>query len=912
MKVLNFKTAKEMRSIITESIAVFLLLATAACSKIELTSEIIKSEVSLVPVTLSASITESKATVNQTGQVFWQDNDQILVWVDSTDEPFTMTLENGAGTKSATFKGLLPEGANVTRAAGPKSALNNDGSFKAIPKQTISEGQTSDPNALLMLSEAPEDGVLHFKNQCGALRFNVDAGIVQVSVYSNEVNCTATLPGSAGTYDVFFATGDYTNLLFTATDSAGNTYGATTTKTLTVKRSVITNLSSISLVPCTLIKDAESLQEYLSSPEKNGYFVDDIDLTDIDLTPCTSFAKTLDGRGHSIANWTCKKALITSLTGEVRNITIASTCSMQPDSPDNMGFIISEAKADSKVSGCTNKANISIDDSEGKTSRLGALIGRSTNGYIENCSNEGNMKFTLGGLDGTQYIGGIVGINGTETQGKIRIKNCHNKGKITFTVNGTTGKNCYVGGIVGASGTNGVSGSETTKNYGTIDGCTNSGDMTFNHPNGGSSIYMQMAGIAGYFEGVINNCTNSGKIELQNSYTVSTARPAIGGICGTLTISASNCINKGDIIIKGMFANGTATASGAAGIITSSFGGVFGNIGNATLSDNCFLDGCENYGKLSVDATMPSANKSTHRVGGVVGQSYAILKNCRNEGEIDATLGSYTNGIGGIASYTFANVDKCINTGNISVKGIDGFTGNQSYQMNTGGIIGYIASDPKTTVTNCHNTGNIEMTNLANKVYHYAGGLVGNYNKGVDLTECQAECNITGNTASGIRLGGLAGAINGTIDSCSYEGNVSLHNATALTEKEASAGLCAGYNNGAIKNSSFKGKVLSTSAAGTSIGGILGNSGSSNTTRNITNTTVEVALTSGNSTVGAVVGRLNATSTYCYLGDTGKPVTLKSCTINGSAVSDTEQSTLIGDTKSSQNISIKNVVIQNN
>jgi hypothetical protein len=140
-------------------------------------------------------------------------------------------------------------------------------------------------------------------------------------------------------------------------------------------------------------------------------------------------------------------------------------------------------------------------------------------GIVKNLTVSGEINVSGGDYF---YVGGIVGYttNGT-------IDHCTNKTTISVTAN----SECDAGGIVGYSG-------------GTVRNCANTGSVA-----GNSSYEAYVGGIVGRNRNVVSNCYNTGAI--RGTGTIAVVMPEVkggcaGGICGwegTIT----NCYNSGTI-----------------------------------------------------------------------------------------------------------------------------------------------------------------------------------------------------------------------------------------------------------------------------------------------------------------------------------------------------------------------------
>lgn len=270
-------------------------------------------------------------------------------------------------------------------------------------------------------------------------------------------------------------------------------------------------------------------------------------------TTGAAFRGTFDGNGKVISNLNCAldadgfgAGLFGLLDGAtVRNVTIDS--GEISNSADCAGAICGVMVGESVIENCHNTgATISAKGA------AGGIVGRAygASNTITGCTNSAQVS-------GTQKVGGIVGITGTN--GTTLIDNCNNSGSVS-------GGNAGVGGIAGYVG-------QPT----TVKNCTNTGTV-------GIATDKYAAGIVGYHQTTpscdIENCNNEGAITAINA----------GGIFGcvgsTQATNISGCENRGDVTgvnIAGGISAGAASGTlenckNTANITASAEGGIAGGI----------------------------------------------------------------------------------------------------------------------------------------------------------------------------------------------------------------------------------------------------------------------------------------------------------------------------------------------
>lgn len=270
-------------------------------------------------------------------------------------------------------------------------------------------------------------------------------------------------------------------------------------------------------------------------------------------TSGAAFRGTFDGNGKVISNLNCAldadnfgAGLFGLLDGAtVRNVTIDS--GEISNSADCAGAICGVMVGESVIENCHNTgATISAKGA------AGGIVGRAygASNTITGCTNSAQVS-------GTQKVGGIVGITGTN--GTTLIDNCDNSGSVS-------GGNAGVGGIAGYVG-------QPT----TVKNCTNTGTI-------GTATDKYAAGIVGYHQTTpscdIENCNNEGAVTAINA----------GGIFGcvgsTQATNISGCENRGDVTgvnIAGGISAGAASGTlenckNTANITASAEGGIAGGI----------------------------------------------------------------------------------------------------------------------------------------------------------------------------------------------------------------------------------------------------------------------------------------------------------------------------------------------
>ena len=334
------------------------------------------------------------------------------------------------------------------------------------------------------------------------------------------------------------------------------------------------------------------------------------------------------------------------------------------------------------VTGCTNTGAITVESNylDNTGAQIGGIVGwgyrnadpedvstisKGTAGEIEhtltNCTNNGPINVTIGGsVGGTTYVGGILGTgwdkyNNLQTN-KVTFSGHKNNSNGTITVNVTAGnKNMAGAGIVGLA-------------FHSTSDCNNSG--TINVTNSNTSVATHAAGIVGHMtipnKYNIDNCHNTGTINFTPS---STGNNCLGGISGYTSTEDDNgnenyitsCTNRGALYHKGL------------GVVRG--GGISGS--------SCRMDGCTNYGSIS----MTNANNTSESLlGGLNGAQRHNTNNCHNYGNVTALGSSFA---GGLIGWTTGGADKRkITSCNVecTVTAADGKAGMMVGELNGSGL----------------------------------------------------------------------------------------------------------------------------------------------------------------------------------------------------------------------------------
>ena len=319
------------------------------------------------------------------------------------------------------------------------------------------------------------------------------------------------------------------------------------------------------------------------------------------------FKGIFDGNNHEIKNLYINNPDVDNVGffginyGEIRNMVVSGKIEANSKDTQNSYEQIGGTVGYNygNIKNVKNQVEISIDEFDGN---LGGVVGRNSDGIIENCGNTANITSS-----NLHTFGGVCGYH----EGKAEIKDCYNTGNINVE------KSYITGGVVGFSYTINA----------TINRCYNTGDIN-------STGYISyLGGIRGKANssGIIVNSYNLGNISVKQVADV-------GGIIGyQLYGVVGNCYNRGNITVNGD--SSELIVGGIAGDQTS----------------GCRISNCYNTGKIEVTASTPKVPN----IGGISGIDYlALLKNVTNFGELVLNIQdqSHVGGVSGTSYNSGTNV----------------------------------------------------------------------------------------------------------------------------------------------------------------------------------------------------------------------------------------------------------------
>ncbi len=348
-------------------------------------------------------------------------------------------------------------------------------------------------------------------------------------------------------------------------------------------------------------------------------------------------------------------------------------------------------------------------------------------------------------------------------------------------------------------------------------------------------------------------------------YNNSNSKSVFGGI-----LDGNNCI------IKNLSINCTSTTNtnerGSA-----LFGAITGSVSNLTvygmITTNADYSGI--FGYIDTNATAINCVsfvtiKGNNNLGGIVGYSWGVLKNCVNYG----TITGASSNVGGVVGRTGKEINNCINFGTVSASNVGGIVGTTTsnlvscvnygniisnetavgivcqgkYEINNcvnygiitapraSGILGTGDSTTKIRVVYCKNFGEINSTNAGGIVLFvnysaqiYYGGNYGRISGATKVGGIVSEVGETGATldlATVVNYGSVVGSsatyLGGFVGYCADTNTVSIrysHNMAEISGASYVGGIVGYLGMGAvIENCNNRGTIIGEE----SVGGIAG------------------------------------------------------------------------------------------
>lgn len=548
-----------------------------------------------------------------------------------------------------------------------------------------------------------------------------------------------------------------------------------------------------------------------------------------DWTP-NEFKGVFDGNGKTIDNLVIEKVGHASFfrklqDATVKNVVFGTGCSFTATGATSGNIYASslagEVRGGTTLTDIVNKGavNIATEATGGTTANyiggISAYVKSDAVSKMTGCKNEGPVTVSAA-PEAHLYCGGVVASADANTSSSLTLTGCENHGLVQYKGTNTNNKNLNIAGISAV-----VCNSEVT-----FSSCKNLGSIQSNAAashSGQTNIGGIIALDGGHLLGVLENCVNG-------SLTVPTAGSLINNSAASKQLSIGGLIARVSKAYKitGFKNYGTVKNSG---VITdwTALGGVVGYI----LTEAPTVTLCENHGSVvNENATGRSA------LGGIVGfidKSNATVSDSDNTAEIKNAASAAGTAVGGIVGRIQAKADGvntikgCDNTGAVTFA----VASKDDHMMNgIGGVIGVHAGDVYTS----------------NSVkYHYSSTIT--------IEECTNKGTVSKTTGAGsanMYLGGIAGALNGVLES----GQSYTHVADVKTCTNGESGK----QTGEVKNAStgsgyavYAGGIIGRHRAGGEVNGCKNYAPVTNTSN-----------TNGNVAVGGITAWAeNGTMTDC-------------------------------------------------
>ncbi len=500
---------------------------------------------------------------------------------------------------------------------------------------------------------------------------------------------------------------------------------------------------------------------------------------------------------------------------------------------DNVGGIAGINKDGAQITKAYNVAQVSGGDN------VGGIVGNGTAGNLQEVVSAGdiissgtnvggiignsetmviNSGRNTGEVTGNENVGGIVGVNGSQSHMNNIINDAN------ATIKGVNN----VGGLAGINAGKIVASDMGLVNDGRVYGQTNVGGITgvntgtIENTNSNITLYVAdkrldakyFGGVAGRNEGTITSATNTGSVLAEGAEYVG----GIVGVNGTLVVDANGNpeldANGNEKFEAGNSAITGAGNSNSGKVVGAKYvGGVAGlNVGSVSGTVTDGITTIENKG--IVIATENGA-------GGVFGENRKDITNnavLKNSGIV---VGKTTDGTGGIIG---------LNSGNISnsdlINTVDGLVVGME---NVGGLIGI-------------NKGIVEGGNNSSYYAHQV------YNNGTVIGGNGTDVEPVGDDLDNWKSKTITDA-DGNESTIWYQTNTNSQDIGGLigsnvVDNNKTGSLTAGYNTGVVEG-------------GTNVGGVVGNNAG----------TVDQVFNAGvvtGTAVGTVVGNNAGTVTNAY------------------------------------------------
>ena len=294
-------------------------------------------------------------------------------------------------------------------------------------------------------------------------------------------------------------------------------------------------------------------------------------------------------------------------------------------------------------------------------------------------------------------------------------------------------------------------------------------------------------------------------LEGQNWTPIGTEENPFTGIFNGNNKAIDKLTINGTSLHSGLFAVNEGSIKNT--ILTNiSVSSQYARVGGVTGLNMGVIENCHTQsGSISQKGSDSSRGS---QLGGICGlnREGGTIQNCTN----DATIMGEYKLVGGICGYNLnADILNCENTGEIQA----------TYQM--GGIVGISEGTDEQNmsyISNCKNEGSIKQTKRTeSEDLASEGGIIGINHKYSILEKCYNEGTVTGEQRD---IGGIVGGNYYIMQECENYGKI--ENISTLETNARSIAGVAGESIGNILKCKNKGNVVTSTAVGNFVGGIVG------------------------------------------------------------------------------------------
>jgi hypothetical protein len=469
-----------------------------------------------------------------------------------------MGIVSGEASNSGSIAGLAACALNSCAVGGVVNGTEvTDGNFQTLIQGSASTGTPvscyfvggSGPAAYVTASPA----AVNFVAAGEAKEINVGANCGWTAVSSESWLTISAAEGDGNGSITLTAAENTASTQRTATVTLTSKTDASVTSTVTVTQAEhVDGLSGNQIASAADFKTFLAIASTLAAGDVIEMTAD-IDLAGEAIAPIPYFVATLDGKNHTISNFTIASSetsagLFLVNKGTITNLKVGTKNGTSWDGATKISFASGVTGATAAgivavnsgmVENVSNYATVlfnakSAASSSTSVPAVGGVVGHfdSPDSYMRNCHNYGEVSLT-GTMTGLVAVGGVLGYV-TPGGAKSTIESCSNNAAIVQTV--VNAKELTLGGVVGRTG--------ATLN---VTNCTNTAEVAYrvtDKPGG----YVHTAGIVGaaYFNCQITGCRNTGNI-----FSCINQVNRIGGIVGTMNTSGliDNCTNEGSVTV---------------------------------------------------------------------------------------------------------------------------------------------------------------------------------------------------------------------------------------------------------------------------------------------------------------------------------------------------------------------------